>query len=110
MVYGRSANDRQRMIDANDQLQSSSSRLEQACRQAMETEDIGKEVASDLRQQRDTIMRSKAGVGTIGSNYGMAKSMIEGMQRRAEANRLMTRCVVVFMVVVLAGAAYFMLG
>lgn len=108
-VYGRHA-EQERLTEAHQNMHSASARLEEAHRQALDAEAISMEVASDLRQQRDSIARARDNVGLIGRNYGMAKSMIESMQRRAEANRLLVRGIALFMLLVVAVAAYAMLG
>merc|ERR1712232_742269 len=97
-AYGKPSKDRDRFLDANRQLEDASRRLEEATRETLASEQIGAEVMSDLRQQRDTISRSKGNLRTVGHNYGMSKGMLEGMHRRAKANKIMTCAVVVLMV------------
>jgi len=108
-VIGKSAQDRQRMLGVSEQLQGTSSRLEEARRQALEAEQIGIDVMSDLRQQRDTISRTRANVGEIGANTGVAKQLLESIARRAKANRLITYAVVVFLALAVAVAGYLMM-
>mmetsp|Transcript_56235 Transcript_56235/g.159624 ORF Transcript_56235/g.159624 Transcript_56235/m.159624 type:complete len:248 (-) Transcript_56235:948-1691(-) len=96
-VLGKSMQDRERMLGATEQLQSSTGRLEEARRQALEAEQIGMDVMSDLRQQRETIGRSHGNVRNIGSNVGVAKHLLESMARRARNNKIMTYAVAVFL-------------
>lgn len=107
---GKSARDRERLLDADQKLNESSSRLEQARRQALETEQIGIDVLSDLHQQREVILRTRANVGEIGAQLGNARRMIDSMARRAAANRRIATAVMVFMLVMVAFAAYFIMG
>merc|ERR1712232_1441566 len=72
-AYGKPSKDRDRFLDANRQLEDASRRLEEATRETLASEQIGAEVMSDLRQQRDTISRSKGNLRTVGHNYGMSK-------------------------------------
>jgi len=111
-VYGKSAQDRQRLMDSNDLMQKSTDRLRDARRQAAETEQIGADVMTDLRQQRETIMRTKRNVSEVGSNYGMAKQLLETMSRRAAANRAITigATFVIGILVCILGASYLGLG
>merc|ERR1740129_1808822 len=98
------------MLQASEQLQNSTLRLEQARRQALETEQIGLDVMNDLRQQRETINNSRAGVSTIGSNVGVAKAYIDSITRRAKANRIITYVVVLLMLIVGIGTYWLVRG
>mmetsp|Transcript_36069 Transcript_36069/g.82840 ORF Transcript_36069/g.82840 Transcript_36069/m.82840 type:complete len:249 (-) Transcript_36069:51-797(-) len=97
VVYGKSMQDRQRLMDSSDLMQQSTNKLRDARRQAAETEQIGADVMTDLRQQRETIMRTKRNVHEVGSNYGMAKQMLDAMTRRAAANRAVTMGAMILM-------------
>merc|ERR1712118_416886 len=57
--YGASEQERSRAMDANAKLSNASRQLELAKQQSMESEGIGMDVMSDLRQQRDAIQRSR---------------------------------------------------
>lgn len=109
-VYGKPVEERERMLRANASMNSASSKLEEARRQAMEAEAVSVQIVGDLGVQRETMARTRANVGAAGTNYGMAKSVVEGMQRRADANRLLVRGICVFMVAILAGAVYLSFG
>jgi vesicle transport through interaction with t-SNAREs protein 1 len=109
-LYGKSAQDRDRAEDARAQLERSTRVLEQARAQAIDSEQIGIDVLSDLRQQREVIARSRSNMGTIGNNYGMAKNIIEGMHKRAKANRLMMFVVLGFLALVGVVGLYLALG
>eukprot|EP00929_Paragymnodinium_shiwhaense_P075481 TRINITY_DN38596_c0_g1_i1.p1 TRINITY_DN38596_c0_g1~~TRINITY_DN38596_c0_g1_i1.p1 ORF type:complete len:338 (+),score=82.36 TRINITY_DN38596_c0_g1_i1:136-1149(+) len=109
-LSGKSIRDRERLLDANEGLNNSSRQLEQATRESLETERIGIDVMSDLRQQRDVILNVNGNVREIGANYGEAKRMLEVMIRRATMNRLLVRGVVAFMAFILLVSAYFIFG
>merc|ERR1740129_327241 len=98
------------MLQASEQLQNSTLRLEQARRQALETEQIGLDVMADLRQQRETINSSRAGVSTIGSNVGVAKAYIDSITRRAKANKVITYVVLAFLLLVGVGTWWLVRG
>lgn len=109
-MYGKSMKDRERAMDAKDKMQRDADRLAEAKRLGLETEQIGMDVMSDLKGQRDTIMRTKANVGEVGANYGTAKKLLEGMLWRAKANRLITCAAMLFLLVFSAVAAWMFLG
>mmetsp|Transcript_67463 Transcript_67463/g.173743 ORF Transcript_67463/g.173743 Transcript_67463/m.173743 type:complete len:228 (+) Transcript_67463:44-727(+) len=109
-ALGKSVRDRERLLTANEGLAQSTSRLEEAHRQALETEQIGIGVMSDLRQQRDVIMRTRGNVGEIGRNTGIAGRFLDSMARRANSNKMMVYGVSALMVVMLCIAAYFLFG
>merc|ERR1719253_140982 len=87
-----SRRDKQRLLGVDDSLRRSSSRLDEAHRQALETEQIGIDVMGDLRSQRDTIEHARGNVHEIGENVNRAKRILAGMGRRAMATRALVYC------------------
>merc|ERR1712066_830637 len=57
-VYGRQQ-EKDRMDSAHQKMHQATAKLDQASMQALEAEQISAEVASDLRHQRETIIRSR---------------------------------------------------
>merc|ERR1712008_211699 len=98
------------MGGVQEQLDSASSHLDQARRQALETEQIGLDVLTDLRDQRETIKRTHANVGDLGANMAEAKAKIENLLRRARQNKIMTYAILAFLALVAAGTFYLMNG
>mmetsp|Transcript_57664 Transcript_57664/g.163726 ORF Transcript_57664/g.163726 Transcript_57664/m.163726 type:complete len:221 (+) Transcript_57664:2-664(+) len=103
----KSVRDRERLLDINENMNTSSRRLNEATRTALETEQIGIDVMSDLRQQRDVILRARGNVGEVGSNTTLAKRLLDTMTRRANQNRQLVWAVAVLMVLMLVVACYF---
>jgi len=108
-VFGKSMKDRERLLDAKSTMDKARMQLEEAKQQSFQSEQIGIEVINDLREQRDVIMRSRGNVGKIGEHMGAARTLLDGMFRRALANKLIVYVVVALMVFMLAFLAYFML-
>eukprot|EP00929_Paragymnodinium_shiwhaense_P069849 TRINITY_DN3527_c0_g2_i2.p1 TRINITY_DN3527_c0_g2~~TRINITY_DN3527_c0_g2_i2.p1 ORF type:complete len:247 (-),score=66.27 TRINITY_DN3527_c0_g2_i2:87-827(-) len=108
--YGASEQERSRALDANAKLHNASRQLELAKQQSMESEEIGMDVMSDLRQQRDAISRSRNNMGVIGNNYGRAKSLIETMQQRANVNKMLTKGVALFMCCMVGVTLWLVMG
>merc|ERR1711920_83571 len=94
------------MGDGNRKLEAATARLQQAHKQALETEQIGVEVMSDLRHQRSVIQNARSNMGTIGSNLGTAKDRLQSMARRAAANKAIVYVVVIFFVIMLGIVGY----
>mmetsp|Transcript_44451 Transcript_44451/g.78709 ORF Transcript_44451/g.78709 Transcript_44451/m.78709 type:complete len:252 (+) Transcript_44451:33-788(+) len=101
--------DRERLLNVDSSLRRSSSHLDEAHRQALETEQIGIDVMSDLRQQRDVILRTTENVHEIGDNVGAARRLLEAMGRRAMMNKLLLYVAVGFMGLMLIGLLWFSL-
>lgn len=105
-VIGKSSKDRERFRDVHGSLQDSTDKLQQAHRVALETEQVGIDVMSDLRAQREVINRTRGNVAEIGANVGQAKRMLEDMLRRAKANKLITIAAVIFLLIFTLVAFY----
>jgi vesicle transport through interaction with t-SNAREs protein 1 len=103
----RGRRDRERLLDVDDSFRRSSSQLDEAHRAALETEQIGIDVMSDLRQQRDTILRTRGNVNEIGQNVAIAKQMLIDMSRRAMANKMITYVAVGSLGLMVVAAIYF---
>eukprot|EP00930_Biecheleria_cincta_P051538 TRINITY_DN36729_c0_g1_i1.p1 TRINITY_DN36729_c0_g1~~TRINITY_DN36729_c0_g1_i1.p1 ORF type:complete len:223 (+),score=42.10 TRINITY_DN36729_c0_g1_i1:69-737(+) len=108
-MVGKSMKDRQRLDDTHQSLKNASKELAEAKERVLESEQIGIDVMSDLRQQRETIIRSRDNVARVGQNYGFAGEMLERMQRRAAANQRISYIVCCVMAVMLVIAGYVMM-
>jgi vesicle transport through interaction with t-SNAREs protein 1 len=95
-----------RAFAANQKLDAATARLQEAHKQALESEQIGVEVMSDLRHQRDVIKNARNNMSTIGSNLGTAKDRLQSMARRAAANKIIVYVVVVFFLIMLGVVGY----
>mmetsp|Transcript_25495 Transcript_25495/g.76079 ORF Transcript_25495/g.76079 Transcript_25495/m.76079 type:complete len:234 (-) Transcript_25495:53-754(-) len=104
----KSTKDRERLIGSTNALMASSRQLGEAHRQSLETEQIGLDVMSDLRQQREVILRTRANVGEIGNNTALAQRLLGSISRRAAANRYLVCIVAIIMAMMIIVAVYFM--
>lgn len=73
---------RQRMLSATDRLQDSSKRLEDSHRVALETEDLGAGILSNLHVQRDQIQGTRDRLHQADSNIDKASGTLGKMIRR----------------------------
>eukprot|EP00421_Protoceratium_reticulatum_P068564 CAMPEP_0168422312 /NCGR_PEP_ID=MMETSP0228-20121227/33730_1 /TAXON_ID=133427 /ORGANISM="Protoceratium reticulatum, Strain CCCM 535 (=CCMP 1889)" /LENGTH=213 /DNA_ID=CAMNT_0008436243 /DNA_START=1 /DNA_END=642 /DNA_ORIENTATION=+ len=71
-------------------LESSSRKLEEARRLALESEHIGQGVLSDLAAQRETMIHARDNMRTIDSELSAARQSIGRMLATAQRNRLLT--------------------
>mmetsp|Transcript_33733 Transcript_33733/g.77356 ORF Transcript_33733/g.77356 Transcript_33733/m.77356 type:complete len:215 (+) Transcript_33733:34-678(+) len=85
---GISREHRDRLSSATDRLDDGNRVLEQARRQALEAEDIGSEIMTDLQTQRQTILRSKGGMRELDGNLSTSSGLISAITRRGKANRI----------------------
>lgn len=106
---GKSLEDRHRVAGATDELQRGQKQLEDAKRLALETEDIGLDVMSDLRQQREVILRSRQNMGVVDTELGSARRILKSMGQRAMANKMLVYVVVAVMLTALIVFLYFFL-
>eukprot|EP00931_Biecheleriopsis_adriatica_P014192 TRINITY_DN115884_c0_g1_i1.p1 TRINITY_DN115884_c0_g1~~TRINITY_DN115884_c0_g1_i1.p1 ORF type:complete len:221 (+),score=59.21 TRINITY_DN115884_c0_g1_i1:70-732(+) len=107
-ALGKSALERDRAEDVSASLTKASRQLAEANQRALESEQISIEVMSDLRHQRETIIKSRDNVGKIGQNYSVAGQMLDSMTRRAASNKRMVYIVCALMLIMLVIAVYFM--
>lgn len=103
----KSRRDRERLLGVDDALRRSSSQLDEAQRLALETEQIGTEVMSDLRSQRDTISRTRGNVSEIGEQVNNAKQLLLRMSRRENAKKVLLYCGVGSLLLMVVSAIYF---
>eukprot|EP00929_Paragymnodinium_shiwhaense_P069848 TRINITY_DN3527_c0_g2_i1.p1 TRINITY_DN3527_c0_g2~~TRINITY_DN3527_c0_g2_i1.p1 ORF type:complete len:217 (-),score=54.36 TRINITY_DN3527_c0_g2_i1:87-737(-) len=107
--YRAALTERKSQLEAARQNVERQSLLGATCYGASEQE-IGMDVMSDLRQQRDAISRSRNNMGVIGNNYGRAKSLIETMQQRANVNKMLTKGVALFMCCMVGVTLWLVMG
>jgi len=81
---------RQSAMHSSGTLERSQLKLEEAHRQALETEAISEGVMNDLSQQRDVISNVKKSMKTIGAELTSARQSIGRMLQHAAQNSLVT--------------------
>ncbi|CAE7550888.1 Vti1a [Symbiodinium microadriaticum] len=94
--------------DMNQSMLEGSRKLTEAKRAALESEQIGIDVMSDLRQQREVMERSRENMGKVGQNYSAAGHTLDSMLRRADQNKRMVYMIAGLMLVMLVVAVYFL--
>eukprot|EP00931_Biecheleriopsis_adriatica_P034828 TRINITY_DN20097_c0_g1_i2.p1 TRINITY_DN20097_c0_g1~~TRINITY_DN20097_c0_g1_i2.p1 ORF type:complete len:252 (-),score=61.26 TRINITY_DN20097_c0_g1_i2:165-920(-) len=94
------AAERRSAVQATEMMERSSSKLQDAIRVSLETEEVSQGVVSDLAAQRETILRTRSNMRTIDTELSQARQSLGRMLAMAQRNRTMT----------LAIAAIFALG
>ncbi|CEM14179.1 unnamed protein product [Vitrella brassicaformis CCMP3155] len=88
---------RARLLEGQDMLQDGTRRLEQSKRVALDTESVGINVMSDLKGQRETLMRTHQHVRDTDSNLQRAKRILRTMGRRALTNKVLLHVIIVLL-------------
>eukprot|EP00922_Rhytidocystis_sp_ex-Travisia-forbesii_P060850 GHVS01090264.1.p1 GENE.GHVS01090264.1~~GHVS01090264.1.p1 ORF type:complete len:253 (+),score=40.51 GHVS01090264.1:53-811(+) len=80
---------RERLEEATVSLRESSARLEGSRKLAVETEDLGLSIMGELRDQRNTVIRSSQMAEEANSNIDASGQLLRRMRRRHLVNRLL---------------------
>mmetsp|Transcript_6618 Transcript_6618/g.18526 ORF Transcript_6618/g.18526 Transcript_6618/m.18526 type:complete len:228 (-) Transcript_6618:24-707(-) len=78
--------------DTYSRLRSSTRRLDDAKRSALEAEEIGLDVMSDLQSQREGIMRTKGHLQEVEGNTDIARRVLQGLDHRLRTNQALVGC------------------
>jgi len=76
------------LINASERVERGTNRLREANRIAIESEQLGVDILSNLSRDRETINRSRARVRETEQNLGASGRVLSGMIRRAIQNKL----------------------
>jgi len=97
----RNPGGRQRLMDTSERLQEGTRRIDETRRVALETEEIGIDVMSDLRGQRDVILRTRTHMGDIDSNLEASRRTLTTMGRRVVTNKFILAAIAVCLFITL---------
>mmetsp|Transcript_30147 Transcript_30147/g.39711 ORF Transcript_30147/g.39711 Transcript_30147/m.39711 type:complete len:217 (-) Transcript_30147:154-804(-) len=86
---GLSADQRQRLLKANDLLDDQNDRLGNARRVIQETEDVALEITEELGRNREKIQSAHSKVKDVGALTNTARRIVHSMNRREVQQRLM---------------------
>ncbi|KAF4085059.1 hypothetical protein AMELA_G00112810 [Ameiurus melas] len=81
--------ERAHLLDNTERLERSSRRLETGYQIAVETEQIGQEILSNLHTDREKIQRSRERLRETDANLGKSSRVLSGMLRRVIQNRIL---------------------
>jgi len=90
------------LLESSDRIERGTRRLQEANRVAIESEQIGADILSNLQKDRETINRTRARVRDTEFNLSESSRILSGMIRRALQNR-------VILYSIIGGLAFFIL-
>eukprot|EP00933_Yihiella_yeosuensis_P073033 TRINITY_DN8159_c0_g4_i1.p1 TRINITY_DN8159_c0_g4~~TRINITY_DN8159_c0_g4_i1.p1 ORF type:complete len:258 (-),score=50.24 TRINITY_DN8159_c0_g4_i1:37-726(-) len=92
--------------DAYNRLRSGSRRLDDSRRTALESEEIGLNVMSDLHSQRESLMRTKGHLLDVDENLSMSKRVLNTISHHAWTNEVLVWSIAVVLFIVLMFVIY----
>ncbi|XP_008312086.1 vesicle transport through interaction with t-SNAREs homolog 1A isoform X1 [Cynoglossus semilaevis] len=81
--------ERAHLLDNTEKLERSSRRLEAGYQIAVETEQVGQEILSNLHTDREKIQRARERLRETDANLGKSSRILTGMLRRVIQNRVL---------------------
>ncbi|XP_015818084.1 vesicle transport through interaction with t-SNAREs homolog 1A isoform X1 [Nothobranchius furzeri] len=81
--------ERAHLLDNTEKLERSSRRLEAGYQIAVETEQVGQEILSNLHTDREKIQRARERLRETDANLGKSSRILTGMLRRIIQNRIL---------------------
>ncbi|XP_049614871.1 vesicle transport through interaction with t-SNAREs homolog 1A isoform X3 [Syngnathus scovelli] len=102
-----SESQRAHLLDNTERLERSSRRLEAGYQIAVETEQVGQEILSNLHTDREKIQRARERLRETDANLGKSSRILTGMLRRIIQNRVLLFVLGAFIVLTIILAIYF---
>eukprot|EP00931_Biecheleriopsis_adriatica_P106275 TRINITY_DN80758_c0_g1_i1.p1 TRINITY_DN80758_c0_g1~~TRINITY_DN80758_c0_g1_i1.p1 ORF type:complete len:244 (+),score=59.89 TRINITY_DN80758_c0_g1_i1:42-734(+) len=102
----RSAEEEKSMGDSFNRLRAGSRRLDESRRTALEAEELGLNVMSDLHGQRESIMRTKGHLGEVDDHLSTTKQFLTSLARRSQGNQAMVWCLALVLFITLVFLIY----
>ena len=102
---GDTVDQRARLLKIGERVQEGTSKLQQAHRTALETEEIGINILGDLRAQRETITHAAGTLQRANEGLMRSKRTLATIGRRALANKL----ILYLLIALLSGAVFLLL-
>lgn len=106
-ALGKSAEQRQRLLDTNDKLERQNEAILNAQRTVAETEEVGIEITEQLARNREQIQSSRDRLGEFTGITDSARRMISSMQRRSMQSKFFIAFVMVVVLVVIIVAIWY---
>lgn len=98
---------KQSLIDNTEKLERGNRRLEVGYQVAIETEQIGNQIMTDLNEQRETIQRTRARLRDTDDELGISGRVLNRMVLRIMQNRLVIVGVVLLILFAIIVGVYF---
>ncbi|KAJ5067058.1 vesicle transport v-snare 13 [Anaeramoeba ignava] len=98
---------RQKLLQAQNTLDNSSQRLQNAHKTALQSEQIGTEILADLHQQGDTLRGAHKKLQRAEENVDKGGNIISRMFRRAVTNKIILIIIIIVLLGIIAMIVYF---
>ncbi|XP_029953207.1 vesicle transport through interaction with t-SNAREs homolog 1A isoform X1 [Salarias fasciatus] len=99
--------ERAHLLDNTEKLERSSRRLEAGYQIAVETEQVGQEILSNLHSDREKIQRARERLRETDANLGKSSRILTGMLRRIIQNRVLVFILGAIILLTIILAIYF---
>uniref|UniRef100_A0A673MQI3 t-SNARE coiled-coil homology domain-containing protein n=1 Tax=Sinocyclocheilus rhinocerous TaxID=307959 RepID=A0A673MQI3_9TELE len=99
--------ERAHLLDNTERLERSSRRLEAGYQIAVETEQVGQEILTNLHSDREKIQRSRDRLRETDANLGKSSRILTGMLRRIIQNRVLVFILGAIILLTVVLAIYF---
>jgi len=103
----RDVEQRTRLLSSSNILDEGSKRLVNANRIALETEDIGANVLSELSSQKQTILRARDNLDLIEDNISRSRRILLKMSRRIATDKFVLMGIILLLLLVISLIVYF---
>lgn len=97
---------RQLVLDGRAVLERTGESIARSTQIAIETENIGTEVISELGEQRETLLRTKSRLTNADEQLDSAKSVLRRMRRNVLYNKLILILIIVLEAAILGTVSY----
>lgn len=97
---------RQIVVDGRAILERTGESIARSTQIAIETENIGAEVVSELGEQRETLLRAKSRLTNADEHLNSAKSVLRRMKRNVLYNKLILILIIILEATILGTVSY----
>lgn len=104
--YDWDEHNRRTVLEGRQILERTSASLARSNQVAIETEDIGAEVVSELGEQRESLLRSKRRLDNANDNLSHSRSILRAMKRNVFYNKLILSLIIILEIFTLCGLLF----
>jgi len=105
-----SADQRQRLLDANARTEASTARLHEARQMAEETVMVGEGIMGDLGKQREQIVNSRSMLEEVNDSLSKSTNILKGMARRVVTNKIIMAIIIIVLLAIIGLIIYLALA
>mmetsp|Transcript_82979 Transcript_82979/g.201272 ORF Transcript_82979/g.201272 Transcript_82979/m.201272 type:complete len:253 (+) Transcript_82979:34-792(+) len=97
---------RSRLLAANSKMGKASDKLKAACQIAVDTEQVGTDILTDLNTQRQTIQGARNRLSGANTNLDRSRRLLNGMANRARKNKVIMVFIIIVLIILIALIIY----